>query len=66
MIGMIITLISIILIAVINGVSEIIDEAFRDGWLSLEDPTDSAPDLDNSEYDWGHNVKGYHYEEEEL
>jgi hypothetical protein len=66
MIGMIITLISIILIAVINEISEIMDEAFRDGWLSFDEPSDDSPDLDNSEYDWGHNIKGYHYEDEEL
>jgi hypothetical protein len=26
-------------------------------------PRDDVPDLDNSEYDWGHNIKGYKYEE---
>lgn len=36
-------------------------------WLDgavLEIDEDSPFYLDNSEYDWGHNVKGYKYEEE--
>lgn len=43
-----------------DAISHWIDEAdFED-----EKPRDDVPDLDNSEYDWGHNVKGYKYEDE--
>lgn len=31
-------------------------------WIDEVDEFKEKPDLDNSEYDWGHNVKGYSYE----
>ena len=30
-----------------------------------EEPKDDPPELDNSEYDWGHNVKNYMDENDE-
>jgi hypothetical protein len=42
-----------------DAISRWIDEARFE-----EESRDDFPDLDNSEYDWGHNVKGYKYEDE--
>lgn len=43
-----------------DAISRWMDDAEFD-----DEPSDDAPDLDNSEYDWGHNVKGYKHEDEE-
>ena len=59
---------SVILIACLwvlamqDAISHWIDEADFE-----EESTDekSTGELDNSEYDWGHNVKGYRYEDEQ-
>lgn len=44
-----------------DAISHWIDEA---DFEEDEEPRDDVPYLDNSEYDWGHNVKGYKYEDE--
>lgn len=31
-------------------------------WIDDVEEFKEKPDLDNSEYNWGHNVKGYSYE----
>lgn len=31
-------------------------------WIDEVDEFKEKPYIDNSEYDWGHNVKGYSYE----
>lgn len=41
-----------------DGVSSWMDDA------EFDEPSDDAPELDDSEYDWGQNVKGYKSEEE--
>lgn len=49
------------MIAAINGITEAFDEAFRGDWMSFDDkPTDRERlEMENTEYDWGHNIKNY-------
>ena len=42
-----------------DAISRWMDDAEFD-----DESSDDAPDLDDSEYDWRHNVKGYKSEEE--
>lgn len=42
-----------------DSISRWIDEAD----FEEEKPKEDAPELDNSEYDWGHNIKNYMDEE---
>ena len=42
-----------------DAISRWMDDAEFD-----DESSDDAPDFDDSEYDWGHNVKGYKSEEE--
>ena len=55
----IVLLVYLWIIAMQDAISRWMDEADFEEYSS-----DDAPDLDNSECDWGHNVKGYKSEEE--
>lgn len=56
----VVLLVCLFVLSMQDAISRWIDEAdFED-----DKPRDDVPDLDNSEYDWGHNVKGYKYEDE--
>jgi hypothetical protein len=61
MIALLLTLGFILLIAAINGITEAFDEAFSGDWMSFDDkPTDRERlEMENTEYDWGHNIKNY-------
>lgn len=62
---------AILLIAAIRLVHVFIDSMFDpiynwlDGAIIELDEESLSNYSDNSEYDWGHNVKGYHYEDEQ-
>lgn len=53
-----IALIILILLAVLAGsIKSNLHEAFSGDWMQFDDPQDPKADMDNSEFDWGHNVK---------
>lgn len=55
----VILIVSLWVMCMQDAISRWMDDA------EFDEPSDDAPDLDNSEYDWGHNVKGYKHEDEE-
>lgn len=59
MIAMILTLGFILLITAINGITGILETEFSKDWMSFDDkPTNRERlEVENTEYDWGHNVK---------
>lgn len=57
----VILIVCLFVLSMQDAISHWIDEA---DFEEEEKPRDDVPDLDNSEYDWGHNVKGYKYEDE--
>ena len=54
----VILIVSLWVMCMQDAISRWMDDA------EFDESSDDAPDLDNSEYDWGHNVKGYKYEDE--
>lgn len=62
-------LITTIILALIEAALEWLDYLFYplcnwlDGAVIEIDEDDLSDYMDNSEYDWGHNVKGYRFEE---
>ena len=63
MIGILLTAVGLLLIKIVSSITAILDEAFDGEWLKMEDSVEEVY-VDDSEYDWGHNVKGYKSEEE--
>ena len=61
---MLLTALGLVLIMIVYSITAVLDEAFDGEWLKMEDPAKEVY-VDNSEYDWGHNVKGYKHEDEE-
>lgn len=59
MIAMILTLGFILLITAINGITGILETEFSKDWMSIDDkPTNREMlELENTEYDYGHNVR---------
>ena len=62
--GVLLTILLMIGISMLAGVSEMIEEAFQGDWMQFDEPQEPKADMDNSEFDWGHNVK--HRTEEEV
>ena len=55
---MILTVILILLVLLFAGsIESNLREAFSGDWMQFDDPQDPKVDMDNSEFDWGHNVK---------
>ena len=58
---MIVTIIIVLLVLLFAGsIESNLREAFRGDWMQFDDPQDpkeSNVEMDNSEFDWGHNVK---------
>lgn len=59
---MIALIIALVLLAVLvaGSISSNLREAFSGDWMQFDDPQDpkeSNVEMDNSEFDWGHNVK---------
>lgn len=53
-----IALIILILLAVLAGsIKSNLREAFSGDWMRFDEPQEPKVDMDNSEFDWGHNVK---------
>ena len=65
---MILTVSALITGIVLYSVTAILDEAFHDNWLNLEETAELTErqklERENEEYDWGHNIKNYRREEE--
>ena len=63
---MIALVISLLLIALLmaGSIESNLREAFSGDWMRFDEPQKPKADMDNSEFDWGHNVK--HRTEEEL
>ena len=54
----------VILLAVWAGsIESNLREAFSGDWMQFDEPQEPKADMDNSEFDYGHNVK---YNSEEL
>lgn len=48
----------VILLAVWAGsIESNLREAFSGDWMQFDEPQEPKADMDNSEFDWGHNVK---------
>lgn len=66
---MILTAILILLVLLFAGsIESNIREAFSGDWMQFDgpqEPKESNVEMDNSEYDWGHNIMNYGYEDEE-
>ena len=56
---MIALVISLLLIALLmaGSIESNLREAFSGDWMRFDDPQQPKVDMDNSEFDWGHNVK---------
>ena len=55
---MILTAILILLVLLFAGsIESNLHEAFSGDWMRFDEPQEPKVDMDNSEFDWGHNVK---------
>ena len=55
---MIVTIIIILLVLLFAGsIKSNLMDAFSRDWMSFDEPQKPKADMDNSEFDWGHNVK---------
>lgn len=58
---MIVTIIIVLLVSLIAGsIESNLREAFRGDWMHFDEqqePKESNIEMDNSEFDWGHDVK---------
>ena len=55
---MILTVILILLVLLFAGsIESNLHEAFSGDWMRFDEPQEPKVDMDNSEFDWGHNVK---------
>lgn len=55
---MIAAIILILLVLLFAGsIESNLREAFSGDWMQFDEPQDPKADMDNSEFDWGHNVK---------
>lgn len=55
---MILTVILILLVLLFAGsIKSNLMDAFSGDWMQFDEPQDPKADMDNSEFDWGHNVK---------
>lgn len=59
---MIILILLVLLFA--GSIESNLREAFSGDWMRFDEPHEPKADMDNSEFDWGHNVK--HRTEEET
>lgn len=57
MIRMLIALVLLFVICFAAWVSLLLEDLAN--WIDEVDEFKEKPDLDNSEYDWGHNIKNY-------
>ena len=63
---MIALIIALVLLAVLvaGSIESNLREVFSGDWMQFDEPQEPKADMDNSEFDWGHNVK--HRTEEEI
>ena len=55
---MILTVILILLVLLFAGsIKSNLMDAFSGDWMQFDEPQEPKADMDNSEFDWGHNVK---------
>lgn len=69
---MIVTIIIILLVLLIAGsIKSNLMDAFSGDWMQFDEQQEpkeskeSNVEMDNAEYDWGHNIRNYGYEDEE-
>lgn len=69
---MIVTIIIVLLVLLFAGsIESNLREAFSSNWMRFDEPQEpkeskeSNVEMDNAEYDWGHNIRNYGYEDEE-
>ena len=54
----VLAIILILLVLLFAGsIESNLHEAFSGDWMRLDEPQEPKADMDNSEFDWGHNVK---------
>lgn len=63
---MIALIIALVLLAVLvaGSIESNLREVFSGDWMRFDEPQEPKVDMDNSEFDWGHNVK--HRTEEDV
>ena len=56
---MIALIIALVLLAVLvaGSIESNLREVFSGDWMRFDEPQEPKVDMDNSEFDWGHNVK---------
>lgn len=54
---MIVVIVAILLVFFAGSVESNLRKAFRGDWMQFDEPQEPKVDMDNSEFDWGHNVK---------
>lgn len=54
---MIAIVILILLVLFAGSIESNLREAFSGDWMQFDDPQEPKADMDNSEFNWGHNVK---------
>ena len=47
----------ILLVVLAGSIKSNLREAFSGDWMRFDEPQEPKADMDNSEFDWGHNVK---------
>ena len=54
----VLAIILILLVLLFAGsIESNLHEAFSGDWMRFDEPQEPKVDMDNSEFDWGHNVK---------
>lgn len=54
----VLAIILILLMSLFAGsIESNLHEAFSGDWMRFDEPQEPKVDMDNSEFDWGHNVK---------
>lgn len=54
----VLAIILILLVLLFAGsIESNLHEAFSGDWMRFDEPQEPRADMDNSEFDWGHNVK---------
>ena len=69
---MIVTIIIVLLAVLVAGsIKSNLMDAFSGDWMQFDEQQEpkeskeSNVEMDNAEYDWGHNIRNYGYEDEE-
>ena len=46
-------------VSILAFAKEELEDAFSGDWMRFDEPQEPKVEMDNSEFDWGHNIKNY-------